>query len=225
MGKPGKGARKYYLDSCVFLSLIEATPGRVTTIKSILEECEQGGCELFTSHLSIAEVAFAKAEKEGRALDPDVEDKIDELWHPDFPMQIVEVHQLIVYDAKNLIRTSMQFGWSKREQWSLKPNDAIHLVTAKRHAVDAFLTYDKKLTKYGNVTGCPVCPPVPPAQFPLIPDEPEGWNPRVSPHWWSLVPKEPPCVSHPFVPHLRRRAAQYHEPVEQQDGVIGADTV
>ena len=72
---------RYYWDSNVFLSYIEGTTGRMNDIEALLEDAEAGRCEIYTSVLTVAEVAFAEAEKVGRQLDPAVEAAIDALLH------------------------------------------------------------------------------------------------------------------------------------------------
>jgi predicted nucleic acid-binding protein len=177
---------RYYVDACVFLSFVEGASGEVDAAESLFQDCEDKKCELFTSQLSIAEVAFAKAEKDGKSLDVEIEAKIDNLWDPSFPLQLVEVHALIVQDAKSMIRQAMTLGWKHRENWALKASDAIHLATAKRHHVNAFLTYDKKLSKFAQMIGYEVREPKPAAGL-LFPPPKPFWRPRVKQHWhWHV---------------------------------------
>lgn len=136
MSSPPKLVMRLYWDACVFLSLIEGTPGRKPHIEAVLDEVDRGGCEIFTSFWSIAEVSFAKAEKDGKALSSATERKIDKLWSPGSPFQLVEVHRSIAEDAKKLVRMAVSKGLP------LKPADAIHLATAKRIGAKSFQTYD-----------------------------------------------------------------------------------
>jgi predicted nucleic acid-binding protein len=151
--KETKPVPRYYWDACVFVSFVEATPGRVEIIEELLDDAEQKSCEIVTSFLSITEVSYAKAEKDGQALDPSVETMIDKLWHPDSPVKLAEVQQLTAYEARSLTRIAVERGWS------LKPLDAIHLATAKRLRVTEFHTYDRKLPRWSEVLGFRICEP------------------------------------------------------------------
>lgn len=92
---------KCYIDSCVFLSYVEVTPGRIDLIDGLFAECEERWTA-YTSHLSIAEVAFAQWEKTNAKLEPEVEAKIDALWMPGSPFELAEVSEFITRDAKSL---------------------------------------------------------------------------------------------------------------------------
>ena len=100
--------------------------------------------QIVTSVLSITEVAFAKIEQDQKALDPEVERKIDKLWQVGAPIKIVEMYELIAVRAKHLMRTAVEKGWS------LKPADAIHLATADQLKVAEFHTYDEGLDKFSE---------------------------------------------------------------------------
>lgn len=141
MPKPAK----LYWDACVFLSLIEGTVGRIPVIEGIIDEQKRGDVEIYTSAISIAEVAFAKAEKDNKILDPAVEATIDKLWQPASPFKIVDAYSALMFDAKSLMREA-----HGEDGWALKPADAIHLVTAKKVGADVFQTYDDKLWKYSK---------------------------------------------------------------------------
>jgi predicted nucleic acid-binding protein len=80
-------------------------------------------------------------------LDDSIEEKINKLWQPPSPINLIEVDPFIVWDAKALIREAIKNGWG------LKPADAIHLATAQRIQADYFHTYDiDKLGKFAKVT-------------------------------------------------------------------------
>lgn len=105
--------------------MIEGNTSRLPVINAILHEVEKREVEIYTSTLSITEVAFAKTEKDNKVLDPAVEEKIDKLWQPASPFKLVDVFDTITIEAKSLIRQSVAKGWS------LKPADAIHIATAE----------------------------------------------------------------------------------------------
>ena len=136
---------RFYWDSCVFLSAINGNPDRTPIIKAILEDCEEGNVEIYTSMLSITEVAFAETEKASNILDSEVENNIDALWLPPSPIKLIEIHEFILRDAKKLMRLAVEKGFS------LKPADAIHLTTAQRIELNEIHTYDPKWLKYQDL--------------------------------------------------------------------------
>lgn len=144
---------RYYWDACVFLSGIEMVEDRVATIEMMLDNANNGTIEIWTSMLSITEVAFVQMEKTRSALDPSVEANIDQLWAPDSPVKLVEFHELIARRAKALMRQAIERGWS------LKPIDAIHLATASSIGAQEFHTYDGKLEKYSTIAGMRITKP------------------------------------------------------------------
>ncbi len=82
---PGE-SRRVYWDACVLLSHINKIAERVSVIDELLRQSRAEEVELLTSALSQVEVAFAAAEKEHGALDPEVEQQITELWAPGSPI-------------------------------------------------------------------------------------------------------------------------------------------
>lgn len=153
MAKPNTSGPLYYWDASVLLSYIEETPDRVDVIEELLEEADAGKHQIFTSFITITEVAWGKAEKEGKALDPRVEERIDGLWHPDSPVRLVEVHQLVTLDARTLMRHAIEIGWG------LKPLDALHLATAKRIGASAVHSYDSKWPRWSEQLSLPIGTP------------------------------------------------------------------
>lgn len=121
---------RVYWDSNVAISYVNGMADRVAVIEELLRKARAREIELITSSLSIVEVAFAKAEKQSGALDPDVEASIDALWAHGGPIKTVEFYDLIALEARGLMRRGIEQGWG-----SLKPIDAIHLATAKQIGV------------------------------------------------------------------------------------------
>ena len=146
----------YYIDACVFISLIEtpATEEPAKTIEAMLSDASDGKVRVVTSMITIAEVAFAKAELDKNTLDPAVEAKINSLWHPASPVKLVEVHELIAKRACYLLREGVKKGWSKT-----RAHDAIHLATAEREEADELITYDDAMKKWEPVIGLSVSEP------------------------------------------------------------------
>ena len=141
-----EGPQRVYWDACVFLSFIEQHPDRFTTIQTWLEMAENGKVVILTSTLSITEVAFARQEKDQRALSPEEEAKIDKLCTPESPVRLAEFHTGIAFEARRLMRIAMA------SKVGLKPADAIHLATCRTLAIDDFHTYDGKLGKLAGIS-------------------------------------------------------------------------
>lgn len=141
-------------DSCAFVSFIEETEGRVESLRAVMEEAITREVELFTSAISITEVAFVAAERSG-GLDKDTERKIDQLWHPDSPVQVVEYTQLVAIGARQLLRQKLELDIA------LKPMDAIHIATALRAQVDELHTYDDRIKKWAEHAGIKIVEPAP----------------------------------------------------------------
>ena len=146
--------RVVYWDACCFVSLIEGTPDRLPVLEAVAEDAERGSLQIYTSVLSVAEVAFATAEKAARVLDPAVEETIERLWRPASPFRLVEVFPALTVRARRLIRASVSDGGA-----ILKPADAIHLAAAERAGAAVLHTYDRKLRKAGRLCPFPVAEP------------------------------------------------------------------
>jgi predicted nucleic acid-binding protein len=134
----------YYWDSCVFLAYISNEPSRANVIETMLEECRKGSIQISTSMLTVGEVAYASYEKAKQSIDVDAEAKIDSLWKPATRIQLLEVTELVIREARALLRTGLSEGLMP------KLPDAIHLASAKRVGVDEVHTYDK-LQKYADL--------------------------------------------------------------------------
>ena len=137
--------RKIYWDSNCWLYLISADPEREPILKAFLSDSKSKPNDtlLVTSVISKVEVAFAQIEYQGNQLDRAVDDAIDDLWADRSAVTLIEFHDRIGLEARELIRSGRNGGWR------LKPMDAIHLATAKSFGVDEFHTYDKGLIKEG----------------------------------------------------------------------------
>ena len=140
------------------MSYIDAVPGRIEVLDSLLEDCAKGLVALYTSDISRVEVAFAASEKAQRVLDPEIERQIDGLWSDSQIFTMVEFHSDIAGEARALMRHAMTNGWS------LKPLDAMHLATGvwlpkAGITIDEFHTYDRSLDKYGAIVGFKIAEP------------------------------------------------------------------
>ncbi|MBI4289627.1 MAG: PIN domain-containing protein [Chloroflexi bacterium] len=147
--------QRLYWDANVWLSYINAIPDRLPVLDASLADSasSNGSIELCTSALSQVEVAYGRLEQDKFALDPGVEGKIDKLWADRNAVKVVEYHDGIGAEARQLIRMAIPKGWS------LKPLDAIHLATAKWFKAAEFQTYDTRLLKFSNELGLPILQP------------------------------------------------------------------
>lgn len=146
-----------YWDANTFLSYINGDAGRLPTLDALLERAAAGDTAIYTSALSQVEVAFAATEQLQRALDPQTEQRIDQLW-ADPKAITVEYHIGIGRQARSLMRNAITEGRS------LKPMDAIHLATAlwlrqTGIPVAEFQTYDRNLIGYAAIDGVTICEP------------------------------------------------------------------
>lgn len=139
---------RYYWDANVFLTYIHQVPERTPDLDALLDAARDGKIEIFTSTLSIVEVAFGAEEELGGNMSGEIESAIEKLWVSPSPIKLVDFSPLIGRIARKLIRQARERGWS------LKPADAIHLATAQQMAVTRFHTYEKgKLDKYELIIG------------------------------------------------------------------------
>jgi len=150
---------RIYWDADVFLSYVDGDEDRLPIIDELIRRCRAGEVELVTSALSQVEVAFGSQEKEDEALDPAVDEKINELWRPGSPFTVVEFYPAVAEEARVLIRSALADG-----KPGLKAHDAIHLATAKRMDAREIHSYDARLEKYAGVVGIPIRPAVTPQE-------------------------------------------------------------
>ena len=153
------GNRKsVYWDSCAFLSYVNEIPARMPALEALLEQSAAGEITIYTSTLSQVEVAYAESERVARALSPEVESQISNLWADANLVTSVELHPAIALIARRLMRDALAIGQS------LKPPDATHLATAQwlsavGRNVDEFHTYDKGFSKYADVVSFDIVEP------------------------------------------------------------------
>lgn len=147
-------SHRIYWDSCVFLHIIEGTEDRKDLLASIIEDCDHGAIEIYTSILSIAEVVFAQWEKKRRVLDEQVIKRMDVLWFPPSKIRLIEAEQYIMLEARAILRSVVESGRACPQG-----PDGIHLATAKRRGVKEFHTYDGKLLGLKDTLGFKICEP------------------------------------------------------------------
>jgi predicted nucleic acid-binding protein len=142
-----------YWDSNVLISYLDGDQDRLPIIDELFRRARSREIELITSVISQVEVAFVASEREGRVLDSEVEQSINELWTPASPINVVEFHELIATRARELIRVGLV------EDRSIRPIDAIHLASAEAVETSELQTYDEGLHRWTATTGFPVGEP------------------------------------------------------------------
>ena len=152
MPDPGR----FYVDSCVYLAYINAEADKIADIDAMFAEAQRGEARLWTSVVTITEVAFAKVEQDGAIPDPEVLTRIESLWIPPSPTRLIECYDLIAEDARDLICVALPDG-----KKPLKPMDAIHLATARRWNLDTVYTYDENMIGWGATLGMDIRYPTP----------------------------------------------------------------
>jgi predicted nucleic acid-binding protein len=164
----GPTPRRLYWDACVFLSYFEATPNRINAIDQVLAEVEatRGSC-IYTSQISIVEVANTHTEKDRKRLDDKVRAAMDDLWFRNPLIQVVEVSRMVAVRARDLMRQRLLL------EQKLTPPDAIHLATAQwldqslrngssaMSGIDEVHTYDGLWGKYEKHLGLTIREPSP----------------------------------------------------------------
>ncbi len=159
--------RQLYWDANVFLSYIEGIPDRLPTIGALLADAAaERDVEIYTSALSITEVAYAASERAGAALSQTVEDAIDDLWQ-DPTVKLIEFNLVVAREARRLVGESMLRNVTQQLP-SLRPADAIHVATALWINASEVMTYDIKLVNQSGVVGVAITKPYL-AQLRLIP--------------------------------------------------------
>lgn len=153
---------RFYWDSCVFLSYLNETPGRVEIIEDLLSQAKAKKIEIYTATVSVVEVAFSEAER-GHPLDAVAEQRIDAFWNDREAIKLIDVHTLIEREARKLIRDGLPLGWT-----GLGAMDSIHLAAAASMKLPAFHTYDvARLKRYESIVGFTIDEPSV-VQLPLI---------------------------------------------------------
>jgi predicted nucleic acid-binding protein len=142
----------YYWDSGVFSAYINQEADRWRIVQSMLEECNAGNIEIWTSTLSITEVASDK-EGIGKVLSIDIEDRINSLWTPPSQIKLIEVSEKVCRQARGVIRHI-----HANNQRGIRSMDAIHIGSAIQKGIKEIHTFDD-ITKFADILGIKITAP------------------------------------------------------------------
>lgn len=145
MAKKKKVIPVYYWDANVFTAYVKKEKGRWETIEGLLEDCDNGDCIIWTSTLSIAEVTKGNTEV-GKIVPMRTQNKIDGLWEPPSKIKLIEVSQMVVKEARNVIRAI-----HGNQKTGIRSVDAIHLASAIHKEIKEVHTYDSKLPGFAKI--------------------------------------------------------------------------
>ena len=145
MAKKKKIIPTYYWDANIFTAYIKKEEGRCKTIEGLLEDCDNGDCIIWTSTLSIAEVTKGNTEA-GKIVPMRTQNNIDALWEPPSKIKLIEVSQMVVKEARNVIRAI-----HGNQKTGIRSVDAIHLASAIHKDIKEVHTYDSKLPGFAGI--------------------------------------------------------------------------
>lgn len=160
--------RQLYWDACVILAHISGEANRFPNTLALLDQADKGDIEIFTSELSVVEVAFATQEKANGVLDPAVEAAIDGFWTLPSPVKRIDIHPMVTREARTIVRTAMATAGR-----GIRAADAIHIASAKLLGVDEIQTYEELASRkrWAQLSGIAVEEPIA-AQPMLTPQNP-----------------------------------------------------
>jgi len=143
-----------YWDANVFLYYLNGQPDVIPIIEALFEEVQasRGRKKIATSVLSKVEVAYLQQECETQQFQKEIEERIDTLWQDDSVIELIEFHDGIALQAREMIRQARTKGFS------LKPADAIHLASARWIEAYEIHTYDD-WSRFSDMVDCPICTP------------------------------------------------------------------
>lgn len=142
---------RLYWDSCVYISCIQETPGKIETLRKIVARVKNREAVFVASTLVLAEVNHIteftpKGAKKSKARIADDATKIQEFFENEY-IHVKGVTRHIAERARSIAR-----------DYNVLPPDAIHIATAIEFGCHCFHTYDgeeggpeKLLAKDGRI--------------------------------------------------------------------------
>ena len=122
--------KKVYLDSNIFIYILEGFPQYEALVNELIEGIENNQFYCFSSELTLAELLVPAFREENSAIISQYKHILND---PAFVKLIPTTQDIYIYSASN------------RAHHNLKLPDAIHVATAQLSKYDVFLTNDKKI--------------------------------------------------------------------------------
>jgi predicted nucleic acid-binding protein len=119
--------RSVYWDPCVFVDLLQQTPGRFEACEGLRQQAARGDFLIATSALTLAEVGRLPASGLAEA---DLEAKVFDFFENDY-VAVRQVDRATALRANQLTRSH-----------GLSPAEAIHIATALLARSEVFYTFD-----------------------------------------------------------------------------------
>jgi predicted nucleic acid-binding protein len=132
--------KNIYLDSNVFIYLLEGYPEFVPLLKNIFKLIDNGSLQAITSELTLAETLVKPMADKNFSLQQIYQNTIQ----ASAVLQVIPITRDILIEAATLRAESGVSG-------PIRLPDAIHIATARANHCQTFLTNDKQLKKIPNV--------------------------------------------------------------------------
>lgn len=144
---------RLYFDSSVYLALLNSEPERATIVEALVEDAERESVRIFTSTITLAEVAFFRTAGDPLALSV-MDEQIDALVRNPRITTHIEFSEAIAVRARQFVRSS------EGRVATLSVLDAIHLASAAAANVDHFFAYDSDFGPFGRIVDFQISEPV-----------------------------------------------------------------
>lgn len=120
-----------YLDTSVFIALIQNEAGRVAACREALQDASEEKTRALTSALTVAEVVKGESGAIPESAEPIIESFFNSPW-----LRVASVDQRVAVKSREVSRL-----------YGLKPPDAIHVATAILYGASRIFSYDKHILK------------------------------------------------------------------------------
>jgi predicted nucleic acid-binding protein len=151
-----------YLDACVILSYLEGTECRMTVLDSVFDDARTKSptIDLFTSVLSLAEVAYVTDHAFPEAISIDDLKRIEGFWAERL-LKTIEINERIARLGRQVLRDRRTTTPSDQElEVRGRSIDALHIGSALYLQCEEIWTYDPRMTKLSSlIDNCHICQP------------------------------------------------------------------
>lgn len=151
-----------YLDTCVMLSYLEGRNDRLPILDAIFDEAKAKSptIELYTSVLSIAEVAYITENGAGGAITPDDLKKIEGFWSERL-VKTIEVNERVARLGRQVLRDRRSTTLAAQELAIRgRSVDALHIGSALYLQCEEIWSYDPAMIRLSSlIEDCRICQP------------------------------------------------------------------